>query len=92
MCVYCGDLGFAGRGGRQGRRRQSSTTDGRNPHAAPGGSERDRRGGASSGAKAGTQFRIGLMAMAGKGLGLSTTDPTAFGVLPWGYISMGASF
>ena len=41
---------------------------------------------------AGFQFRVGLMALAGKGLGLDTTDPTAFGVLPWGYISMGASF
>jgi hypothetical protein len=42
--------------------------------------------------RAGFQFRIGLMALAGKGLGLDTTDPSAFGVLPWGYISMGASF
>ena len=41
---------------------------------------------------AGFQFRVGLMALAGKGLGLDTTDPSAFGVLPWGYISMGASF
>jgi hypothetical protein len=41
---------------------------------------------------AGFQFRVGLMALAGKGLGLDTTDPAAFGVLPWGYISMGASF
>jgi len=40
----------------------------------------------------GFQFRVGLMALAGKGLGLSTTDPGAFGVLPWGYLSMGASF
>jgi len=42
--------------------------------------------------RAGFNFRIGLMALAGKGLGLDTSDPAAFGVLPWGYISMGASF
>ena len=42
--------------------------------------------------RAGFNFRIGLMALAGKGLGLDTADPAAFGVLPWGYISMGASF
>jgi hypothetical protein len=42
--------------------------------------------------RAGFQFRVGLMALAGKGLGLSTRDPGAFGVLPWGYLSMGASF
>ena len=42
--------------------------------------------------RAGFQFRVGLMALAGKGLGLDTKDPAAFGVLPWGYISMGASF
>jgi hypothetical protein len=41
---------------------------------------------------AGFQFRVGLMALAGKGLGLDTSDPTAFGFLPWGYISFGASF
>jgi hypothetical protein len=42
--------------------------------------------------RAGFHFRIGLMALAGKGLGLDTSDPAAFGVLPWGYISMGAAF
>jgi hypothetical protein len=42
--------------------------------------------------RAGFNFRIGVMALAGKGLGLDTADPAAFGVLPWGYISMGASF
>ena len=41
---------------------------------------------------AGFNFRIGLMALAGKGLGLDNADPSAFGFLPWGYISMGASF
>jgi hypothetical protein len=34
----------------------------------------------------------GLMALRGKGLGLDASDPAAFGVLPWVYISMGASF
>jgi hypothetical protein len=41
---------------------------------------------------AGFNFRIGAMALAGNGLSLSTTDPGAFGVLPWLYLSMGASF
>jgi hypothetical protein len=43
--------------------------------------------------RAGFQFRVGLMALAGNGLGLSSTpDPNKFGVLPWFYISFGASF
>ena len=42
--------------------------------------------------RAGFNFRVGLMALAGKGLGFDTADPAAFGVLPWFYISMGASF
>jgi hypothetical protein len=42
--------------------------------------------------RAGFHFRIGLMALAGNGLGLDTSDPNAFGILPWGYISFGASF
>jgi hypothetical protein len=42
---------------------------------------------------AGFNFRVGAMAMMGKGVGLSsTTDPTAFGVMPWFYLSLGASF
>jgi hypothetical protein len=41
---------------------------------------------------AGFQFRVGLMALAGNGLALSSPDPSKFGVLPWGYISFGASF
>lgn len=41
---------------------------------------------------AGFQFRVGAMALLGKGLGLSDPDPEAFSVLPWGYLSMGASF
>jgi hypothetical protein len=41
---------------------------------------------------AGFQFRVGGMAMMGKGLSLSASDPTAFGVLPWLYLSAGAGF
>jgi hypothetical protein len=42
--------------------------------------------------RAGFHFRVGLMALAGNGLGFSTTDPNKFGVLPWFYISFGAAF
>jgi hypothetical protein len=42
--------------------------------------------------RAGFNFRVGLMALLGRGLSLSAADPGAFGMLPWGYISMGASF
>jgi hypothetical protein len=41
---------------------------------------------------AGFNFRVGLMGLVGKGLGLSTPDPTAIGFLPWFYLSLGASF
>jgi hypothetical protein len=41
---------------------------------------------------AGFQFRIGAMALGGEGLGLQNPDPTKFGFIPWGYISLGASF
>jgi hypothetical protein len=41
---------------------------------------------------AGFNFRVGAMALGGQGLGLSNADPTKFGFIPWGYISMGASF
>jgi hypothetical protein len=41
---------------------------------------------------AGFQFRVGLMALAGNGLGLSSPDPKTIGILPWGYLSVGASF
>jgi hypothetical protein len=41
---------------------------------------------------AGFNFRVGAMALMGKGVGLSVTDPSAFGVLPWFYLSLGASF
>jgi hypothetical protein len=40
----------------------------------------------------GFQFRVGAMALAGEGLSLSANSPGSFGVLPWGYLSMGASF
>lgn len=40
---------------------------------------------------AGFQFRIGVMALAGEGLSFSK-GATGVGVLPWGYISLGASF
>jgi hypothetical protein len=43
--------------------------------------------------KAGFQFRIGLMALVGKGYGVLTgAAADKVGVLPWGYISFGASF
>lgn len=41
---------------------------------------------------AGFQFRVGVMALAAKGLSLSNPDPNSFGVLPWFYMSGGASF
>jgi hypothetical protein len=41
---------------------------------------------------AGFQFRIGAMALAGNGLSLSRNAGNSFGVLPWGYISLGGSF
>jgi hypothetical protein len=42
---------------------------------------------------AGFNFRIGAMALMGKGVSLSSgSDPTAFGFAPWGYLSLGASF
>jgi hypothetical protein len=41
---------------------------------------------------AGFQLRVGLMAVIGEGLALSNPDPKSLGVLPWGYLSLGASF
>jgi hypothetical protein len=41
---------------------------------------------------AGFNFRVGAMGIMGKGVGFSVTDPTAFGVMPWFYLSLGASF
>jgi hypothetical protein len=41
---------------------------------------------------AGFNFRVGAMALGGQGLGLQNPNPTSFGFIPWGYISLGASF
>ncbi|MBV9945412.1 MAG: hypothetical protein JOZ69_01020 [Myxococcales bacterium] len=41
---------------------------------------------------AGFQFRVGAMALAGQGLALSNPNGNSFGVLPWLYLSLGASF
>lgn len=41
---------------------------------------------------AGFQFRVGAMAFVGKGLGFDVNDPDKIGVLPWFYLSLGASF
>jgi hypothetical protein len=41
---------------------------------------------------AGFQFRVGVMALAAKGLSLSNPHPDNFGVLPWFYLSGGAGF
>jgi hypothetical protein len=40
----------------------------------------------------GFNFRVGLMALGGEGLGLSNANPSSFGFIPWGYISFGGSF
>lgn len=46
-----------------------------------------------TGGKAGFMFRVGAMALFGKGFSLSSNaDPEKIGVIPWGYISFGASF
>ena len=42
--------------------------------------------------RAGFQFRVGAMALIGQGLSLSDPDPDALGMLPWAYMSLGASF
>ncbi|HVK66695.1 MAG TPA: hypothetical protein VM694_19560 [Polyangium sp.] len=41
---------------------------------------------------AGFQFRVGAMALVGPGFNVFGDDPTAVGVLPFGYISFGAGF
>jgi hypothetical protein len=43
-------------------------------------------------ADGGFQFRVGLAALIGQGLGLDTKDPAKVGVLPWFYISFGGAF
>jgi hypothetical protein len=46
-----------------------------------------------TGGKAGFMFRVGAMALVGKGFSFSSNaDPEKIGVIPWGYISFGASF
>ncbi len=43
--------------------------------------------------KAGFNFRIGAMAIGGKGVSFSgDKPPNEFGFIPWGYISLGGSF
>jgi hypothetical protein len=39
----------------------------------------------------GFQFRIGIEALAGKGLALKNPDPNKLGVMPWVYLSIGYS-
>jgi hypothetical protein len=41
---------------------------------------------------AGVQFRIGFIAHYGNGAALQDPDPTKFGIQPWAYLSLGASF
>lgn len=41
---------------------------------------------------AGFNFRVGAMALIGKGLSLSADSPDSIGILPWLYLSLGASF
>jgi hypothetical protein len=41
---------------------------------------------------AGFMFRVGMSALAAPGLSFSPNNPGAFGVIPWPYISFGASF
>jgi hypothetical protein len=42
---------------------------------------------------AGFNFRVGAMALMGKGVSLSSSsDPSNFGMIPWFYLSLGASF
>jgi hypothetical protein len=41
---------------------------------------------------AGFNFRVGAMVLGGEGLGLQNPNPSSFGFIPWGYISLGASF
>ncbi len=41
---------------------------------------------------AGFNFRVGLMALVARGFAIGSDDPAAVGGLPYGYLSMGASF
>jgi len=40
----------------------------------------------------GFNFRVGASPLIGKGLGLNSNNPSAIGVLPWGYLSFGWTF
>jgi hypothetical protein len=42
--------------------------------------------------RGGFQFRVGAAMLYGPGLSLSNPDPNSWGVLPWFYVSAGASF
>jgi hypothetical protein len=37
-------------------------------------------------------FRVGMSALVGRGLGFNPFDPAAVGVVPWPYLSLGATF
>jgi hypothetical protein len=39
----------------------------------------------------GFQFRVGIEALVGKGLGVNNPDPNQWGILPWAYVSFGFS-
>lgn len=41
---------------------------------------------------AGFNFRAGVLALLGRGLSVSSSDPTAVGAIPWPYVSGGFSF
>ena len=41
---------------------------------------------------AGFMFRVGFNALVAPGLGLSNASPGTLGVIPWPYLSLGASF
>ena len=40
----------------------------------------------------GCAIDLGLSALIGKGLGFNPFDPSAIGVVPWPYLSLGATF
>lgn len=40
----------------------------------------------------GFMFRVGMSALVGKGLGFNVFDPAAVGIVPWPYLSLGATF
>jgi hypothetical protein len=40
----------------------------------------------------GFQFRAGVNGLFGPGMSFSQTDPTSWGIIPWGYLSLGGTF